>query len=83
MVNYFEMVNVASNSGMSSVVNNLEGQMLVNYFEMGNVANKSEGLNLGNKFPIEVNILMDNFGGLNLGNKLGIEGSILVTYFGG
>ena len=27
---------------MSSVVNNLEGQMLVNYFEMVNVASNSE-----------------------------------------
>ena len=50
----------------------------MNYFAVLNVVDKFEGLNLqlGNKFPIEVNILMDNFEGVNLGNKFGIEGSI-------
>ena len=41
------------------------------------------GPNLGNKFPVEVNMLIDNFGGLNLGNKFPFEGNVLMNNSGG
>ena len=41
------------------------------------------GPKLGNKFPIEVNILIDNFGELNMGNKVPFEGNILMNNSGG
>ena len=39
------------------------------------------GPNLGNKFPIEVNMLIDNFGGL--GDKFPFEGNVLMNKSGG
>ena len=58
---------------------------MANYFEMLNIVNKFEfeGLSLGSKFPIEVNVLMDNFGGKNLGNKFAIKVNVLANNFGG